>query len=80
MCLAIPMRVISISNNNIAFTEVNNVKYQVDVTMIEDLKIGEYLIVHAGFAIEKINKQDALEKLKIWQKITAHNKETKDEI
>ena len=68
MCLAIPMKVKSI-DQNLAVAEVNNVDYEVNITMMENLQIGDYVIVHAGFAIEKLNEAEAQETLNIWREI-----------
>jgi len=73
MCLAIPMKVKSI-DKNIAKTVVNNVEYDVNITMMENLKIGDYVIVHAGFAIEKLDEVEALKTLSIWQDIEEFSK------
>lgn len=68
MCLAIPMKIISI-DEKIASAIVNNVQYEINITMLPDLVIGDYVIVHAGFAIEKLNQEEALRTLNIWQEI-----------
>ena len=73
MCLAIPMRVKSL-DQNLATTEVNNVEYEINITMMENLKIGDYVIVHAGFAIEKLDEAEALKTLSIWQDIEEFSK------
>lgn len=76
MCLAIPMKVKSI-HANIATAEVNNIDYEVNVTMMDKLKIGDYVIVHAGFAIEKMDQDEALKTLKIWQDMQNYSKRQK---
>ena len=76
MCLAIPMKIVSI-NDNIATTEVNNVNYEVNITMLPQVGIGDYVIVHAGFAIEKLDEKEALKTLNIWQDIDKFNKKIK---
>jgi len=68
MCLAIPMKVIRI-NGNEAIAEVGGVQYHANLTLIPDIKIGEYIIVHAGFAIERLDEEAALETLQIWQEV-----------
>ncbi len=68
MCLAIPMKVIRI-NGNEAVAEVGGVQYHANLTLIPDIKIGEYIIVHAGFAIERLDEEAALETLQIWQEV-----------
>jgi len=68
MCLAIPMKVIEIQDNE-AVAEVGGARYRANLTLLPDIKIGEYIVVHAGFAIEKLDEEAALETLKIWQDV-----------
>lgn len=68
MCLAIPMKVIRI-NGNEAVAEVGGVEYRANLMILSDVKVGDYIIVHAGFAIEKLDEAAALETLQIWQDI-----------
>ncbi len=58
MCLAIPAKILKI-NKNIAETESLGVVKEIDVTLVPDAKIGDYVIVHAGFAIQIIDKKEA---------------------
>jgi len=60
MCLAIPMRVVSITGP-LAEVEEAGVRRQVRVDLIEDLAIGEYVIVHAGVAIDRVDPVEAEE-------------------
>ena len=55
MCLAIPSKIIEIENN-IGTLDVDGVKRKASLLLLEDPKVGEYVIVHAGFAINKIQK------------------------
>ncbi|MFP4546929.1 MAG: HypC/HybG/HupF family hydrogenase formation chaperone [Fidelibacterota bacterium] len=73
MCLAVPMKVKKISGNN-AIAEVNQVEYDVNVTMMENLKVGDYVIVHAGFAIEIMDEKEAQETLALWHNMQAYNR------
>ena len=68
MCLAIPMKVVEIQDNE-AVAEVGGAQYRANLTLLPDIKIGEYIIVHAGFAIEKLDEEAALETLQIWQDV-----------
>ena len=63
MCLAIPSKIVKIENN-MATIDVDGVRREASLLMIENPKIGDYVIVHAGFAINKLNEKDALESLK----------------
>lgn len=65
MCLGIPLKIVDINGND-AFGELHGVKRKVRVDLLPQLKIGDYVMVHAGFAIEIIDEtlaKDTLETL-----------------
>jgi hydrogenase expression/formation protein HypC len=68
MCLAIPVKVVKIKENS-AQVDMAGVKRLVDVRFLENLKVGDYILVHAGFAIEKIDEKQAKETLKLLDQI-----------
>jgi hydrogenase expression/formation protein HypC len=65
MCIAVPMRVIGIDG---AFgrVEVGGVQRDVGLHLLPDIKTGDYVIVHAGFAIQRLDEEKALEALKLF--------------
>jgi len=65
MCLAFPGKIISIKNKEQATVDFDGVKKVVNISLISNLKKGEFVIVHAGFAIEKMDKKekDAISKI-----------------
>ena len=68
MCLAVPLKLIEISGNN-AVGEALGMRRPLRVDFIPDPKIGDYVIVHAGFAIERLPEQQALEDLESWEEL-----------
>ena len=64
MCLAIPSKIVKIENN-VATIDVDGVRRQASLLLVENPEVGDYVIVHAGFAINKINEKDALESLNL---------------
>ena len=62
MCLAIPSRITKIENN-MAIIDVDGVQREASLLLLEDAQVGEYVIVHAGFAIQKIDEAAAQETL-----------------
>jgi len=68
MCLAIPGKVLSIEGRE-GVVDFGGVRQRVRVDLISDLHIGEYVIVHTGFAIEKLDEEDALETLRLWEEL-----------
>lgn len=68
MCLAIPAKIISIKNKT-AQVDIAGVKRQADIRLLKSARIGDYILIHAGFGIEKISTKEAKETLKIWKAI-----------
>ncbi|MBI5253454.1 MAG: HypC/HybG/HupF family hydrogenase formation chaperone [Euryarchaeota archaeon] len=68
MCLAIPAQVLEIKGYE-AVLDFGGVKRKANVSLLEDVKIGDYVIVHVGFAIQKLDKKEAEESLKYWKEI-----------
>jgi len=62
MCLAIPSKIVDIESN-IATIDVEGIRRQCSLMLVEDARVGDYVIVHAGFAIQKLDEQTALESL-----------------
>ncbi|NVN88956.1 MAG: HypC/HybG/HupF family hydrogenase formation chaperone [Desulfuromonadales bacterium] len=59
MCLAVPMRVISIEGNDIV-AEIDGVKREASLMIIdEDIQLGDFVVVHAGFVISKLDEKEA---------------------
>ena len=68
MCLAVPMRVISIADST-GVAEMGGVKKNISFIMCPEAKIDDYVIVHAGFAIEILDEDEANERLKLFRQI-----------
>lgn len=56
MCLGLPLKVVEVNGNN-AVGEMNGIKRNIRIDFIKDLKIGDYVMVHAGFALDKMDKK-----------------------
>lgn len=52
-----------------AIVEYGGVKYEANISLIERIKPGDYLIIHAGFAIQKLDEKEAIETLKLFKEI-----------
>ncbi|HOI76399.1 MAG TPA: HypC/HybG/HupF family hydrogenase formation chaperone [Methanofastidiosum sp.] len=67
MCLAVPGKVIEIKDS-VGIVDFNGIKREVRLDLV-DVIIGDYVIVHTGFAIEKMDEREALESLEIWKEL-----------
>ncbi|MCD6594614.1 HypC/HybG/HupF family hydrogenase formation chaperone [bacterium] len=68
MCLAIPGRIISIDGTT-AIVDYGGVHKKASLLVLPDMKIGDMILVHAGFAIAKIDEKDAQETLDAFEKL-----------
>ncbi|ABK82953.1 HypC/HybG/HupF family hydrogenase formation chaperone [Campylobacter fetus] len=76
MCLSIPSKVVQIDENNFAIVETLGVRRGVSLDLIsEPVNIGDYVLIHVGFAMEKIDTKYALESLKIYEDIVRQMKD-----
>lgn len=73
MCLAVPGKVISIdeSNPELRMAKVNfgGVNKNICIQWVPDVKVGEYVLAHVGFALNKVDEKDAEETIKILRKM-----------
>lgn len=69
MCLAVPARVISVQEHT-AKVDFGGIQREVVITLIEEkLEPGDYILIHAGFAIQKIDEKTAITILETWNEI-----------
>jgi hydrogenase expression/formation protein HypC len=70
MCLAIPSKITKI-DNLMAVIDVDGVRREASLLLVDDAQVGDYVIVHAGFAISKIDEPAALETLALLKEAAA---------
>ena len=70
MCLAIPSKITKIENN-MATIDVDGVQREASLLLLEDARVGDYVIVHAGFAIQKLDESAAQETLDLLREAIA---------
>ncbi len=78
MCLSIPAKVISIDGDK-AICSVGGAEYETSLQMVEDVAAGDYILMHTGFAIEKISEEEAIETLKTFEEYEEFNKKLDEE-
>ncbi len=64
MCIAIPIKVIEIEGK-VGIGEVGGVKRKMSLLLLDEVKVGDYVLLHAGFAISKVRKKEAEELLEM---------------
>ncbi len=72
MCLGIPAKIME-RNESAAVVELGGVRREISVMLIDDVAVGEWVIVHAGFAIEKLSEVEAEQTLALFREIADAN-------
>lgn len=73
MCLAVPMQIISVEGDT-ARVSMDGLEKEIDVRFLNNPRPGEYVIVHAGFAIEKLDEEEAQKTLDLFRTILSAEK------
>ncbi|HEQ72289.1 MAG TPA: HypC/HybG/HupF family hydrogenase formation chaperone [Spirochaetia bacterium] len=68
MCLAIPMKITEISGNE-GTVEAGGMRYPASLSLVPEARVGDYVIVHAGYAIQKLDAADAEETLALFREM-----------
>jgi hydrogenase expression/formation protein HypC len=78
MCLGIPAKVISVDENKVGKIDYLGTRVKTNFTLLEDVKPEDWVIVHAGFAISKLNEQEAKETLELIREYTGFSEKTRE--
>lgn len=69
MCLAVPLRIHRIIDESKALVKQGNVSVEIDTQLLNDPQIGDYVIVHAGYGIEKVKMDEAAQRLDLFDQL-----------
>ncbi|MFA6568877.1 MAG: HypC/HybG/HupF family hydrogenase formation chaperone [Victivallales bacterium] len=70
MCLAIPMKIVSVKPDRCTgCAEYDGIERDVNLSLVDKPQIGDYVIIHAGFAIEKFNTEEAEKQLELFREL-----------
>lgn len=73
MCLGVPGLVVETSpEDHTAVIEIFGVRQRINTFLVGEVSLGEYVMVHTGYAIEKIDLEEAQERIKLWEELLAH--------
>ena len=69
MCLAVPISVVELLEGQMAIGEQLGVQVEFSTALLDDVKIGDYVLVHTGIAIETLDENEAHETLAVWNEL-----------
>ncbi len=80
MCLAIPGKIVEFVDmeNHIAKVEIGGVKRNINIGMLDGTQLGDYVLVHVGFAMSKVDEREAEETLRLLQELGSFETEFDD--
>lgn len=78
MCLSIPAKVIAI-DGEMARVSVGGTEYNASLQMVEDVSEGDYILMHTGFAIQKLSPEEAEETLRLFDELEDLNRQMDEE-
>ena len=70
MCLGIPVQVIEVEENSMAMAEIGGVRREICIQLVPEVKVGDWVILHAGFAIQILDEKEAKETLRLLKEIS----------
>ncbi|MBC8321482.1 MAG: HypC/HybG/HupF family hydrogenase formation chaperone [Bacteroidetes bacterium] len=77
MCLSIPSKVLSIQGDK-AIVSVAGTEYEASLQLVEDVEVNDYVLLHTGFAIQKISEEEAEETLRLLREIGEIDQEIRE--
>jgi len=75
MCLAVPTQVVSIDDDQMATVELSGVARKISLDLVPDTKVGDYVIIHVGFAIQRLDEVEAKKTLSLLDELADETRE-----
>lgn len=69
MCLAIPARVAEILENDMAIVDLAGVRKEISLTLVDGVELGDYVIVHVGYALNRLDPEEAEKTLQLFAEL-----------
>jgi len=69
MCLAVPAEVVEILESDIALVEAGGARKRISLSLVDGAKVGDYVLVHAGFAIEIVDEEEARKTMELFEEL-----------
>ena len=73
MCLAIPVCIEEIQSADMAMVNIGGIKKSISIALVDDIKVGDYVILHVGYALSKLDAQEAEKTLALFRELEKTN-------
>lgn len=71
MCLAIPVRVVELRDATTALVDLDGIRKEISLALVEDVRVGDYVILHVGYALTKLDPDEAERTLALFAEVNA---------
>jgi len=72
MCLAIPVKIVELLDNDLALSDVGGIRKEISLALVDDVKVGDYVIAHVGYAINRLDTDEAEKTLLLFAELAEH--------
>ena len=69
MCLALPARIVELRENELGIVDLGGVRKEISLALVEDVQVGDYVIVHVGYALSKLDTEEAEATLRLFAEL-----------
>ena len=69
MCLALPVRIVELRENELGVVDLGGVRREISLALVEDVQVGDYVIMHVGYALSKLDTEEAERTLRLFAEI-----------
>uniref|UniRef100_UPI0032175E52 HypC/HybG/HupF family hydrogenase formation chaperone n=1 Tax=uncultured Draconibacterium sp. TaxID=1573823 RepID=UPI0032175E52 len=74
MCLSVPAKILSVEGDR-ARVSLGGAEYNAALNLVDNVKVGDYVLLHSGFAIQKIDEKEAMETIRLLNEVLEKEKE-----
>jgi hydrogenase expression/formation protein HypC len=71
MCLAIPVRVVELHGESMAIVDLDGIRKEISLALVDDVRVGDYVILHVGYALSKLDPDEAARTLALFAEVSA---------
>lgn len=75
MCLAIPVQVVELRPNDMAICDVGGIRKEISMALVDDVAVGDFVIAHVGYAINKLDPDEAEKTLALFAELTEQERQ-----
>ncbi len=69
MCLAIPVKVIELCGEDLAVVDLDGIRKQISLALVDEVQVGDYVILHVGYALSKLDPEEAQRTLELFAEL-----------